>query len=93
MSEIAVAEDPIGENSWLTLWKMSDLLVINAQTYIMRQIPDYFIFGKDAADTGYPFNKKNACIYDFGLMSNFKTDPIEYRGSTFLEFIRYLYNK
>ncbi len=93
MSEFVCGEGPVGRHGWLTLWKMEDLLAMNAQEYIMREIPNYLMFGKDAADTGYAFNKNDSCIYEFGLMSNFKTDPIEYCGNTFSEFLKYLYYK
>jgi hypothetical protein len=93
MSEFICGEGPVGDHSWLTLWNIGDLIDLSAEEYIMRELPDYLMFGRDAADTGYAFNKKNSCIYSFGLMSNFKTDPIRYCGSNFSEFIAYLYIK
>jgi hypothetical protein len=93
MPGFVCGEGPVGENSWLTLWSMEKLASINSEYVIMREIPEYFIFGKDAADTGYVFNKRNSCIYEFGLMSNFNTDTIDFCGKNFSDFLEYLYNR
>ena len=94
MTESNGGEGEIGENSWLCLFPIEELIITNKNyTLLMEQIPEYFLFGKDAADTGYAFNKPNGTIHSFGLMSNFKTDPIEFCGNNFTEFIEYLYNQ
>lgn len=87
-------EGEVGENSWLCLFPIDELIQTN-QNYIllMEKIPDYFLFGKDAADTGFAFRKSDKSIHSFGLMSNFKTDPIKFCGNNFREFIEYLYNR
>ena len=86
-------EGEVGENGWLCLFPVSDLLPVNNDyVLLMKQIPDYFLFGKDAADTGFAFHKLRKTIHSFGLMSDFKTDPIEFCGNSFTDFIEYLYN-
>lgn len=94
MKEFNGGEGEVGENSWLCLFSISELISTN-QNYnlLMEQVPNYFLFGKDAADTGYAFNKLSGYIYSFGLMSNFNTDPIEFCAKTFGEFVEYLYNR
>jgi len=93
MIEYNGGEGGVGENSWLCLFPIEGLLEINADyRLLMERIPDYILFGKDAADTGYAFNKINSSIHSFGLMSDFKTDKIEFCGNTFTEFLKYLYN-
>lgn len=94
MKEFNGGEGEVGENGWLCLFPIEDLIATN-QDYqlLMQQIPDYFLFGKDAADTGYAFHKKQQTIHSFGLMSNFKTDPIEFCANSFSDFLEYLYNQ
>ena len=85
-------EGDIGENSWLKLYPIEDLIQVNKDyTLLLEQIPDYFLIGKDAADTGYAFHKHKGTYHSFGLMSNFKTDSINFCGNNFLEFIKYIY--
>jgi len=94
MQEFNGGEGEIGENSWLCLFPIEELASINENYKIlMLQIPDYFLFGKDAADTGYAFHKNKKSIHAFGLMSNFETDPIEFCGNNFVEFLEYLYTQ
>jgi SMI1 / KNR4 family (SUKH-1) len=94
LKEINGGEGEVGENSWLYFFPIQDLIETNNNyLFLMKEIPDYFLFGKDAADTGYAFHKQNQTIHSFGLMSNFKTDPIEFCGNNFLEFLEYLYNQ
>ncbi len=85
-------EGEVGTNSWLCLFPIEDLILTNKDYgLLMAEIPYYFLIGKDAADTGYAFHKVNHTFHSFGLLSNFKTDPIELLGNTFAEFIKYLY--
>ncbi|SDE11365.1 SMI1/KNR4 family protein [Niabella drilacis] len=86
-------EGGIGENGWLYLFPAEALMDINkAYGILMEQIPGYFLFGKDAADTGYAFQKQTGAIYSFGLMSNFETNSMDFCGSNFSEFTEYLFN-
>jgi hypothetical protein len=94
MKEFNGCEGEIGENSWLNMYSIEEIIEVNEDyKLLLGQIPDYFLFGKDSADTGYAFHKKNKTIHSFGLMSNFKKDPIEFCGNHFEEFIEYLYNQ
>jgi len=94
MKEFNGGEGEVGENSWLCFFPIEDLIITNKDyQLLMQQIPDYFLFGKDAADTGYAFHKIKQTVHSFGLMSNFKTDPIEFCGNSFSEFIEYLHNQ
>lgn len=53
MREFDGGEGEVGENGWLCLFSIEDLLATNkVYNLLMEQIPDYFLFGKDAADTG-----------------------------------------
>jgi hypothetical protein len=94
MKEFNGGEGDVGENSWLCLFPIEELATTNKDySLLMEQIPNYFLFGKDSADTGYAFHKQNQTIHSFGLMSNFETDLITFCGNDFAEFIEYLYNQ
>ena len=81
--------EEVDGNRFLDLFPIGELIEINKDyNFVMDQIPDFFLFAKDSADTGYAINKKNGCYYGFGLMSNFARDPIEFYGCTFLEFLK-----
>jgi hypothetical protein len=86
-------EGEVGTDSWLCLFAINELEQINENyKLLMEDIPDYVLFGKDAADTGYAFHKANGTFHSFGLMSNFETDPIEFMGNDFIEFVEWLDN-
>lgn len=94
MKEFNGGEGEVGENSWLCLFPLEDLIRVNKDySSFLDQVPDYFLFGKDAADTGYAFHKQRHTVHSFGLMSDFETDSIEYCGNTFVSFVEYLYNQ
>lgn len=86
-------EGGVGPDSWLNLFPVEELQQINKDYHIlMDDIPEYFLFGKDAADTGYAFHKTRGTFHAFGLMSIFDTDPIELLGDDFIQFLEFLYN-
>ncbi len=94
LMEFNGGEGEIGKNSLLNLYPVEELIDINKDYIILlEQIPQYFIIGKDAADTGYALHKQYGTFHSFGLMSNFETDFIEFCGNSFFEFIEYIYNK
>lgn len=93
MKEFNGGEGGMGENRWLMLFPFDELIKTNQDyAFLMQDIPDYFLFGKDAADEGFAFHKTNKTLHAFGLMSDFNTDPIIFCGNNFLEFLEYLYN-
>ena len=86
-------EGEIGSDSWLCLFPLQELSEVNQDySMLMDDIPDYFLIGKDAADTGYAFHKTRGTFHSFGLMSNFKTDFIDFMGHDFYGFLETLYN-
>ncbi len=93
LSEVDGGEGAIGTNSYLILWPSGDLLANNADYNTASFANDYFLIGQDAADTAYGIKKSDGMIYEFGFLADLKTDPAEFCGITFLEFIRCLYFK
>jgi SMI1 / KNR4 family (SUKH-1) len=94
IKEINGGEGEIGNNGWLKLYPLERVIQVNINyRLLMQQIPDFFLFGKDAADTGYAFHKQEHTYHSFGLMSDFNTDFITFCGNTFEDFLKYLYNQ
>lgn len=84
-------EGGVGENGWMVAYKLEELKEINEDyMLLMEQIPDYFLFGRDAADTGYAFHKRDKTFHSFGMMSNFETDNIDFCGNNFEEFLMHV---
>lgn len=93
IKEFNGGEGEVGNESWLCLFPIEELDNINrSYGLLMSDIPDYFLIGKDTADTGYAIHKINGTFHSFGLMSNFKTDHIEFLGNDLVEFLEYLEN-
>jgi hypothetical protein len=94
LKEFNGGEGEIGENSWLLLYPIEEIIEVNNNYHLLLdQIPEYFLFGKDCADTGYAFHKMHKTFHSFGLMSYFKNDPIDFCGNNFSEFVEHLYNQ
>lgn len=93
IKEYGGIEGEVGGNSLLYLYSIEEVIDANNDyKLLMEQIPQYFLIGKDAADGGFAIHKVNGTYHTFGLMSNFKKDPIDFCGSNFSEFLEYLYN-
>lgn len=93
MSKSNGGEGPVGKNSYLILVPMEEIMNDYKVYQTELFFPDYFVFGKDAADTAYVFEKKTSHIYAIGFLANLETDPPIFCGANFLEFFRYLYNQ
>ena len=92
MREFDGGEGGVGENGYLILFSLEETLQANRNfASLMEQIPDYYLIGQDAADTGYAFYKPDKSVHSFGLMSIFPGDVIRRLGNTFAEFLEYLY--
>jgi hypothetical protein len=94
MREFDGGEGRVGKWGGLILYTLEEAIRSNEyMKLLMSEIPDYFLFGQDAADTGYAFHRQNKTVHGFGLMSDFSTDPIEFFGNSFTEFLEYLYER
>lgn len=84
-------EGQIGKNGYLMLWPIENLLPYNNEYQFDVYAPKYFVFGKDAADTAFAFDKSDSAIWEFGFLANLETDPPKFCGKTFTDFLQYLY--
>ncbi len=93
MRDFNGGEGRVGKYGTLILFSLEETTEANVDNaFVMDQIPDYYLFGKDAADTGFAFYKPHKSVHSFGLMSTFPGDFIRHVGNTFTEFLEYLYN-
>jgi hypothetical protein len=92
MNEFDGGEGGIGIGT-LILYSIDEMIEANNQyNYLMKHIPDFYLFGQDAADTGFAFHKRNKTAHSFGMLSDFDTDPIIFCGNNFTEFLEHLDN-
>lgn len=93
MREFDGGEGNLEGNGYLILFSLEETVQANEDySLVMREIPDYYLIGKDAADTGFAFYKPDKSVHSFGLMSIFPGDLITCVGSSFTEFLEYLAN-
>jgi hypothetical protein len=93
MRDFNGGEGRVGEYGSLFLFSLEETTEANlTYAFMMDQMPDYYLFGKDAADTGFAFYKPDKSVHSFGLMSIFPGDLIRRVGNNFAEFLEYLYN-
>ena len=59
----------IGENSYLSLWKIENLVDWNNKYDVHTYAPGYFIFASDGGGTAYAFSKTNSFIYHIEKIS------------------------
>jgi hypothetical protein len=53
-----------GENVYVDLWPLPDMIALNKNYEVDKYAPDFFIFGSDDGGTAYCIEKKTAFIYD-----------------------------
>src|ERR1700722_11719690 len=84
MREFDGGEGKVGGKGRLILYSLEETVQANEDySLVMREIPDYYLIGKDAADTGFAFYKPDKSVHSFGLMSIFPGDLITCVGSSF----------
>jgi SMI1 / KNR4 family (SUKH-1) len=88
MREFDGGEGDLGENGFLILFSLEETVQANKDySIIMTQIPDYYLIGKDAADTGFAFYKPDRSMHSLGLTAVYPGDPIIRVGNNFSEFL------
>lgn len=85
-------EGEIGNNSYLVMWSLEDMIKLNEAYAINEFAPGLLLFGSDGGDTAYGYdyrnNKYNIIQIPFiGLELN----ELEFCASTLLSFFKHLY--
>lgn len=89
LKEYNGGEGEVGSEGYVVFFSAKDLYEANKSWFsiLLQDIPEYLLFGKDAADTGFAFHKRFHTYHAFGLMSNFDKDGVTFCGNNFIEFI------
>ncbi|GAA3919786.1 hypothetical protein GO495_00030 [Chitinophaga oryziterrae] len=85
------AEGTIGENSYLQIWQVGELIQNNKDYEVDIYAPVYFIFATNLGGTAYAFNKIDSSIVQFEFMGMLIDDDPIFCGTTLTEFFSYLY--
>ncbi|MBM7662807.1 hypothetical protein JOC85_003618 [Bacillus mesophilus] len=86
-------EGTIGEDSYLRLWKIEELIESNERYAVEEFAPGLIIIGSDGGDTayGYDFRNENPLLVEVDFFGMDLEEPF-FTTSSFFEFFEYLYN-
>lgn len=81
----------IGNNSFLSLWEMMDIVELNKEYEVKECLSDVVLIGSDGADTAYGISSQGKYIEVPFIGMN--DDEIEIIADSFEGFMQYLYLK
>jgi hypothetical protein len=86
-------EGTIGEDSYLRLWKIEELIESNEGYAVEEFAPGLIIIGSDGGDIAYGFDFRSEfpLLIEVDFIGMDLEEPFYSTGS-FFEFIEYLYN-
>jgi hypothetical protein len=90
MEECNGGEGFVGDNNYLSIWRIEDLVSWNKLYDVELYAPGYFIFASDGGGTAYAFDKIGGCIVSFQLTGMLISDTPLILGSDFISFLEYL---
>jgi hypothetical protein len=87
-------EGSIGEDSYLRLWKIEELIESNEGYGVEEFAPGLIIIGSDGGDTayGFDFRTEHPILVEVGFIGMDLEEPY-FSASSFIGFIEYLYNR
>lgn len=86
------AEGSIGENSYLQLWRIEELIEANQDYEVEKYAPGFFVFASSGGGRAYAFNKRDSTIMYFDFISMLISDDPVFCGEDFTAFLTYLFN-
>lgn len=86
------AEGELGENSYLVLWPIEDIIPLNEAYEVSRYTPRILYFGSDGGDTAYAFDARDEAksIIEIPFISIHDEDA-HICAKDFNDFIKNLY--
>jgi len=85
------AEGPVGEQGYLRLWSLQEILELNEGYHVSEFAPGLLLFGGDGGDVGYAFDTRSNTLpivqVQLSDMSLESAKPFE---RTFTEFLKKL---
>ncbi len=93
MTESNGAEGNVGENSYLVLWPLEEIIPLNEAYAVKEFAPGLVLFGSDGGDTGYAFDTRGATpvIVDVPFIG-MSLEEARPRGRSLRELLAYLYS-
>ncbi|OSA97880.1 UNVERIFIED_ORG: hypothetical protein B2H98_06495 [Clostridium botulinum] len=83
----------IGQNSYLMLWRLEDILELNIKYNTFELIPGLLIFGSNGGIDAYAFDTRLKAIPIVNVpFIGMNLNEVNYIGDTFEEFLENLYN-
>ena len=88
------AEGSIGENSYLVIWSIEDIISLNEEYGVFEFTPEILYFGSDGGDMAYAFDRRNSAvkIVEIPFESISVNDAVTL-SDDFDDFIKLIYNR
>jgi SMI1/KNR4 family protein SUKH-1 len=80
----------VGNNKYVSLWSIEDLIDWNSKYNVDLYAPGYFIFASDGGGTAYAFEKKGGAIATFQFIGMLMADEPIILGTDLTNFLDYL---
>lgn len=88
------AEGIVGVTSYITIWKIENIIQYNKGYAVEEFAPGLLIFGSDGGDTAYAFDTRDKSMHIFEVpFIGMDIEEITYIGNSFIEFFEYLSRK
>lgn len=87
------AEGSIGENSYLQLWRIEELIEANRDYEVETYAPGFFIFASSGGGRAYAFSKSDSSVMYFEFIGMLISDDPVFCGKDFTSFLTYLFNE
>lgn len=84
-------EGPIGNENYVALWPMGQLLEATQGYELAVRLPGLLLIGSDGGDVGYAYDTRTPDMKIVELsLSQLDADPIRVVAGNLIEFLRYL---
>ena len=85
------AEGPIGEKSYLSIWPVEEVKVLNDEYAVNEIRAGLLLFGSDGGDTGYAFDTRSAeeRVVEIPFIG-MSLEAVTQRGRSLADFFEYL---
>jgi len=84
------AEGELGENNYLVLWPLEEIVSLNEGYEVSKYTPDFIYFGSDGGGMAYAFDKRTTPISYIELPFE-SIEDVNTISNSFNSFIRSLY--
>ncbi|SHN02796.1 SMI1-KNR4 cell-wall [Anaerosporobacter mobilis DSM 15930] len=93
MLETNGAEGNIGQNSYLAIWSIEEIVSLNIDGKVEEFTPELVQFASDGGGMAYAFDKRDKEISIVAIPDDsIHIEDAEFLGKTFQEFLQYLYD-